>query len=74
VLFAVAFDAQHLGLLEGLRECPISMAQSMLDLQDLRDGLRLGSPVQELAEFLMRDVNEVRAKIAEIIVAVSESA
>ena len=39
---------------------------SEMDLQDLRDGLRLRSPMQELAEFLMRDIEEVRAKAAEL--------
>ena len=38
---------------------------SEMDLQDLRDGLRLRSPLQELADFLMRDVEEVEAKAAE---------
>lgn len=42
------------------REC------SEMDLQDLRDGLRLNSPMQELADFLMRDVEEVEAKMAEL--------
>jgi hypothetical protein len=37
-----------------------------MDLKDLRDGLRLRSPMQELAEFLMRDVEEVEAKAAEL--------
>ena len=39
---------------------------SELDLQDLRDGLRLRSPIAELAEFLCRDVAEVEAKVAEL--------
>lgn len=39
---------------------------SEMDLQDLRDGLRLNSPMQELADFLMRDVEEVEAKMAEL--------
>ena len=37
-----------------------------LDLQDLRDGLRLRCPMAELADYLLRDVAEVRAKIAEL--------
>jgi hypothetical protein len=39
---------------------------SELDLQDLRDGLRLRCPVAELADYLLRDVAEVRTKIAEL--------
>jgi hypothetical protein len=35
---------------------------SELDLQDLRDGLRLRSPIAELAEFLCRDVAEVESQ------------
>ena len=38
---------------------------SELDLQDLRDGVRLRFPLRELAEFLMRDLKEVKAKAAE---------
>ncbi len=37
-----------------------------MDLQDLRDGLRLNSPMQELADFLLRDVEEVEAKMVEL--------
>ena len=36
------------------------------DLRDLRDGLQLGTPIDELTTFLCRDVEEVRAKIAEL--------
>ncbi len=39
---------------------------SEMDLQDLRDGLRLRSPIAEFAEFLCRDVAEVEAKAAEL--------
>jgi hypothetical protein len=36
-----------------------------MDLSDLKDGLRLGTPIEELADFLCRDIDEVRAKAAE---------
>jgi hypothetical protein len=39
---------------------------STLDLQNLREGLRAGMPILKLADFLMRDVDEVEAKIAEL--------
>jgi len=39
---------------------------SALDLRDLQDGLRLGTPLEQLADFLCRDVDEVQAKIAEL--------
>lgn len=37
--------------------------RSILDLQDC---LRLGTRIDEIATFLCRDVDEVRAKIAEL--------
>jgi hypothetical protein len=36
------------------------------DLQRLRDGLRSGVPILQLAASLMRDVDAVEAKIAEL--------
>jgi len=33
---------------------------------DLRNGFELGEPIEELAAFLMRDVDEVRQKAAEL--------
>ena len=39
---------------------------STLDLQNLREGLRAGMPILKLADFLIRDVDEVEAKIAEL--------
>jgi hypothetical protein len=39
---------------------------STLDLQNLREGLRAGMPILKLSDFLMRDVDEVEAKIAEL--------
>ena len=38
---------------------------SALDLQDLRYCLAAGEPAEDIAEFLCRDVDEVRAKIDE---------
>lgn len=38
---------------------------SELDLQDLRYCLAAGEPVADIADFLCRNVDEVRAKIAE---------
>ena len=37
---------------------------STLDLQNLREGLRAGMPILKLADFLMRDVDEVEAELA----------
>ncbi len=37
---------------------------SEMDLYDLRYGLQIGTSVEELADFLCRDVEEVRQKIA----------
>ena len=39
---------------------------SALDLQNLREGLRAGMPILKLADFLIRDVDEVEAKVAEL--------
>lgn len=39
---------------------------SAMDLVDLQDGLRLGTPIAELADFLCRDLDEVRTKAAEL--------
>jgi hypothetical protein len=39
---------------------------SEMDLYDLRYGLQIGTSVEELADFLCRDVEEVRQKIAEL--------
>jgi hypothetical protein len=36
---------------------------SAADLQDLRDFLENGTPVEEIAVFLMRDVEEVKQQI-----------
>ena len=38
---------------------------SEMDLEDLHHGLQIGTSVEELADFLCRDVEEVRQKIAE---------
>jgi len=39
---------------------------SKMDLVDLRNGFELGEPIEELAAFLMRDIDEVRRKAAEL--------
>jgi hypothetical protein len=39
---------------------------STLDLQNLRDGLRAGMPILQLAKFLARNAQEVEMKIAEL--------
>jgi hypothetical protein len=39
---------------------------SDLEVQRLRDELRLGTPIPRLAEFLMRDVDDIEGKIAEL--------
>jgi hypothetical protein len=39
---------------------------SPLDLQDLRYCLAAGEPVDDIADFLCRNVDEVRAKTAEL--------
>jgi hypothetical protein len=39
---------------------------STLDLQNLREGLRAGMPILKLADFLIRNVDEVEAKVAEL--------
>lgn len=36
---------------------------SAMDLSDLRNGLHIGAPIEELADFLCHDVEEVRAKV-----------
>ncbi len=40
---------------------------SKLDLQDLRYCLAAGEPLEAIADFLCRDVDEVRAKVAELV-------
>jgi hypothetical protein len=40
---------------------------SELDIRDLRDAVQRGERVEEIATFLCRDVDEVRAKVAEIV-------
>jgi hypothetical protein len=37
---------------------------SALDLVDLQSGLAFGTPINEIADFLTRDVEEVRRKAA----------
>ena len=37
---------------------------SEIDLVDLQSGVAFGAPVKEIADFLVRDVEEVRQKIA----------
>ena len=39
---------------------------SEMDLEDLRRGLRKGTSIEELADFLCRDIAEVEAKAAEL--------
>jgi hypothetical protein len=39
---------------------------SELDLADLRDELRRGVPIRDIAEYLRRDVAEVDAKATEL--------
>jgi hypothetical protein len=39
---------------------------STLDLQNLRDELRAGMPILQLAQFLTRNVDEVEMKIGEL--------
>lgn len=39
---------------------------SPVDLYDLRAGLERGTPIDEVADFLCRDVPEVRAKAAQL--------
>jgi hypothetical protein len=39
---------------------------SATDLADLRNDLRLGTPIEEIANFLCRELNEVERKAAEI--------
>ena len=39
---------------------------SAMDLEDLRNSLRVGTPIEQIAEFMMRDVEEVREKIKEL--------
>ena len=39
---------------------------STLNLNNLREGLRAGMPIPKLASFLIREVDEVEAKIAEL--------
>jgi hypothetical protein len=40
---------------------------SAMDLFDLQNGLRLGTPLEEMADFLCRDIDEVRSKEAELV-------
>ena len=39
---------------------------SPVDLYDLRQGLGRGTPIDEVADFLCRDVQEVRAKASQL--------
>jgi hypothetical protein len=39
---------------------------SPVDLYDLRQGLGRGTPLDEVADFLCRDVSEVRAKASQL--------
>ena len=39
---------------------------SKMDLFDLKNGIERGEPIEELAAFLLRDVDEVRRKVAEL--------
>jgi len=39
---------------------------SRMDLFDLKNGIERGEPIEELAAFLLRDVDEVRRKVAEL--------
>src|SRR6478735_8069072 len=39
---------------------------SPVDLYDLREGLGRGTPLDQVAEFLCRDVSEVRAKASQL--------
>ena len=39
---------------------------SKMDLFDLKNGIERGEPIEELAAFLLRDVDEVCRKVAEL--------
>ncbi len=39
---------------------------SPVDLYDLRQGLGRGTPIDQVADFLCRDVSEVRAKASQL--------
>lgn len=39
---------------------------SKMDLFDLKNGVERGEPIEEVAAFLMRDIDEVRRKAAEL--------
>ena len=39
---------------------------SEMDLADLADCLKLGEPVEQIADFLCRDAEEIEAKMAEL--------
>ena len=39
---------------------------SEMDLADLTDCLKLGEPIEQIADFLFRDAKEVEAKVAEL--------
>jgi hypothetical protein len=39
---------------------------SPLDVYDLRQGLGHGTPIEQVADFLSRDVSEVRAKASQL--------
>ena len=41
-------------------------AWSELDIRDLQDALRRGYAIEDIATFLCRDADEVRAKVAEL--------
>jgi hypothetical protein len=40
---------------------------SEIDINDLRQGLTEGAPADDIADFLCRDVDEVKRKIAELL-------
>jgi hypothetical protein len=37
-----------------------------MDLADLRQGLRVGTSIEDMAHFLLRDVEEIREKAQEL--------
>jgi hypothetical protein len=39
---------------------------SAMDMADLENDVRLGTPIEMIAEFMCRDIDEVQAKIAEL--------
>jgi hypothetical protein len=49
-----------------LTELSTGKTWSLMDLCYLANGIIRGTPIEEIAEFLCRDVDEARAKIAEL--------